>query len=58
MGLTRPLPGEYAEAYAPYIAAAPEGNVLALLQVQLGDVLDLYSRFSEAQGAYRYAAGK
>jgi hypothetical protein len=58
MGLTRPLPGEYAEAYAPYIAAAPEGNVLVLLQEQLGKVLDLYSRFSEAQGAYRYAPGK
>ena len=58
MGLTRPLPGEYAEAYAPYLAAAPEGNGLALLQVQLGDVIDLYSRFSEAQGAYRYAPAK
>ncbi len=58
MALTRPLPGEYAEAYAPYVAAAAEGNVLALLQAQLGDVIDLYSRFSEAQGAFRYAPGK
>jgi hypothetical protein len=58
MGLTRPLPGEYAEGYATYLAAAPEGNVLALLQAQLGDVLDLYSRFSEAQAAYRYAPSK
>ncbi len=58
MGLTRPAPGEYAEGYAPYIAAAPEGDVLALLQSQLGDVIDLYSRFSEAQGAFRYAPGK
>jgi hypothetical protein len=58
MGLTRPQPGEYAEGYATYVAAAPEGNVLALLQAQLGDVLDLYSRFTEAQAAYRYAPGK
>jgi hypothetical protein len=58
MGLTRPQAGEYAEAYAPYLAAAPEGNALALLQAQLGDVIDLYSQFSEAQGAFRYAPGK
>ncbi len=58
MGLTRPQPGEYAEAYAPYVAVAPEGNALVLLQAQLGEVIDLYSRFSETQGAFRYAPGK
>jgi len=51
MGLTRPLPGEYAEGYAPYLAKAPEGDALALLEAQLGEVTALYAGFSEAQGA-------
>jgi uncharacterized damage-inducible protein DinB len=58
MGLTRPLPGEYAEGYAPYLAAAPEGDALALLQSQLGEVETLYAGLSEVQGAHRYAPGK
>jgi DinB superfamily len=58
MGLTRPLPGEYAEGYAPYLAEAPEGDALVLLQSQLEEVADLFSRLSEAQGAHRYAPGK
>lgn len=58
MGLTRPLPGEYAEGYAPYLAAAPEGDPLALLQFQTGEVTARFAGLSEAQGAYRYAPGK
>jgi hypothetical protein len=58
MGLTRPLPGEYAEGYAPYLAKAPEGDALALLEAQLGEVTALYAGLSEAQGGYRYAPGK
>jgi uncharacterized protein (TIGR03083 family) len=58
MGLSRPLPGEYAEGYAPYLAAAPEGDPLALLRTQMEEVAALYSGLSEAQGAYRYAPGK
>ncbi len=58
MGLTRPLPGEYAEGYAPYFTTAPEGDPLLLLQAQMGEVVDLFTGLSEAQGAYRYAPGK
>ena len=58
MGLTRPLPGEYAEGYAPYLAAAPEGDPLALLHSQMGEVTALFAGLAEAQGAYRYAPGK
>jgi hypothetical protein len=58
MGLTRPLPGEYAEAYAPYLAAAPEGDVLALLQAQGEAISALFGGITEAQGAHRYAPGK
>ena len=58
MNLRRPLPGEYAEGYAPYIAAAGEGDVLALLQGQMGEVAALFAGLSETQGAFRYAPGK
>jgi|ERR1035438_7203477 hypothetical protein len=58
MGLTRPQPGEYAEGYAPYLAAAPEGDPLDHLLVQLGEVTALYGGLTEAQGTHRYAPGK
>lgn len=58
MSLARPLPGQYPEAYAPYLLAAPEGDVVALLQAQLADVTSLFAGLSETQGAYRYAPGK
>ncbi len=58
MGLTRPLPGEYSEGMAPYIAQAPAGDVLALLKAQQIEIGALFGGFSEAQAAYRYAPGK
>src|SRR5512133_163717 len=58
MSLSHPLPGEYAEGYAPYIAAAGEGDVLALLQGQMGEVAALFGGLTETQGAFRYAPGK
>lgn len=58
MGLIRPLPGEYSEGFVPYIAEAPAGDVLTLLQAQLEEVGTLFGGLSEAQGAYAYAAGK
>jgi hypothetical protein len=58
MGLTRPLPGEYAEGYATYFATAPEGDALALLQFQLAEVEALYAGLTEAQGQSCYAPGK
>jgi uncharacterized damage-inducible protein DinB len=58
MGLSRPLPGDYSDGLAPYIAEAPDGDVLALLKAQLGEVVPLYEGLSEVQAAYRYAPGK
>ena len=58
MGIARPLPDEYSAGLAPYVAEAPEGDVLALLKAQLAEVTALYAGLSEAQAAYRYAAGK
>lgn len=58
MSLTRPLPGEYAEGYATYVAEAGEGDVLALLQKQQEEVATLFGGLSETQGGFRYAPGK
>jgi len=58
MGLKRPLPGEYADSFAPYIAKALEGDVLALLKAQNREVTSLYTGLSELQAAFRYAPGK
>ena len=58
MILSRPLPGEFAPAYAPYVAAVPTGDVLAILQVQSDAVSALFGGLSEAQAGFRYAPGK
>lgn len=58
MSLSRPLPGEYAEGYAPYIAEAGEGDALVQLQGQLEEAAALFGALSEPQGSFRYAPGK
>ena len=58
MGLHRPQPSEYSEAYAHYLGATPEGDLLAVLQAQAAEVAALFGALAEAQGAYRYAPGK
>lgn len=58
MGLTKPLPSDYPSSYAPYLEAAPEGDGLALLQAQMGEVTALFAGLTEPQGAYRYGPGK
>lgn len=58
MGLKRPQPSEYGQAYAQYLSAAPEGDPLSLLRAQLDGVKALFGPLSETQGAYRYAPGK
>ncbi len=58
MTLTRPLPGEYSEGQAAYVAAAGDGDVLAGLQAQLGEVTTLLAGLTDAQAEYRYAPGK
>lgn len=54
----RPKPGEYAPSYEPYVAAVPQGDVLAFLLAQADEAGTLFGGLSEAQGAFRYAPGK
>jgi len=58
MILSRPTPGEFAPAYLPYVTAVPEGDVLAFLQAQMGEVSALFGGLNEAQAGFRYAPGK
>lgn len=55
---TRPLEGEYADHFKPYIQLVPEGDVLAYLEKQVDEVIALLGAITEEQGAYRYAEGK
>lgn len=58
MGLTRPHLVEYAEGYAHYLNAAPEGDALKLLEAQAAELGKVFAGMSEAQASFRYAPGK
>jgi hypothetical protein len=55
----RPAGGEFAEAFAEYVArVADDEDVVAALAGQLDEMIDWLSRVPEGRGDYRYAAGK
>jgi hypothetical protein len=56
MRFPRPVPGEYSEFHAGYIALV-EGAVLELLTRQLDDLAALWRRVGEEGADYRYAPG-
>jgi uncharacterized damage-inducible protein DinB len=56
--MSRPVPGEFAPFHAAYVAAVPEGDVLATLKKQHGETLRLLSRLGEKRSKHRYAPGK
>lgn len=58
MGLSLPLPGEYAEGLAKYLANAPSGDPYILLAAQIDEAEALLGGLTEAQGLHRYAEGK
>ena len=58
MRFPRPVPGEYGEFYAGYIALVPVGDVLETLTRQLDDLAALWRRVGEAGADFRYAPGK
>jgi DinB superfamily len=56
---TRPEAGEYAPAFADYVArVAEDEDVVAVLIAQLDQVLLRLDRFPEIRGDYRYAPDK
>lgn len=56
--LARPEPGEYPPFYAPYVAAVPDGDVIAALERQGADVHALLNGLDDARAGHRYAPGK
>jgi uncharacterized damage-inducible protein DinB len=58
MGLRKPSAEEYPSAYAPYVAAAEDGDGVALLRAQLKEVTELFGGLTESQSTFRYAPGK
>jgi hypothetical protein len=55
---TRPASTEYAPYYAGYVAAVPDGDLLALLERQGAETVALLRSLTESEGAYRYAPDK
>lgn len=56
--ISRPSPAEFADFYAPYIAAVPGGDLLTILREQGHDTHALATSLSEAQANHRYAHEK
>jgi hypothetical protein len=56
--VAKPQASEYAAYYEKYVSLVPEGNIVELLEQQLGKSLALLGGLSEEQGNYRYAPDK
>lgn len=54
----RPEPDEHVEYFVRYIAKVADGDVVARLNSQIGETLELLGSLSEAKGGHRYAPGK
>jgi hypothetical protein len=54
----RPAADEYAPFYAGYVSLVPEGDPLAVLKAQPGELLRLAGSVSPERERYRYAPGK
>jgi uncharacterized damage-inducible protein DinB len=56
--LARPGPVEHADYYSRYVAAVPEGDVIAHLAAQVERTQALLRSVGEARAAHRYAPSK
>ena len=56
--IARPTTTEYAPYYQKYLDHVPDGDILDLLEHQLGDTVHLLSGVSEEKADHRYADGK
>jgi hypothetical protein len=54
----RPDTTEYAPFYQGYVSQVPDGDVLDLLERQLGDTIHLLGQVPEERAEHRYAEGK
>jgi len=56
--IPRPGPDEYDPYYQPYLDRVPDGNVIELLEYQIGDTLGLLGGLREEQAGFRYEPEK
>ena len=56
--MAKPEVTEYAPYYSRYIDLVGEGDIVRILEEELDAGMRVLRRFSEWDGAYRYAAGK
>jgi hypothetical protein len=56
--MARPGPDEYAAYYGKYLDLVPEGDLIAHLEAQAGELEALAAQFGEARGGHRYAPDK
>ena len=54
----RPAPGETNEYYAGYIDYVPDGDIVEILERQLGETLAPLERLDDDAARHRYAPGK
>lgn len=55
---SRPVSGEYAPYYGAYVAVVPEGDIVDILEAQVGEMSGLLAGRSDRDGEFRYAPGK
>jgi uncharacterized damage-inducible protein DinB len=58
MKLARPQPTEYAAFYETYVSLIPGKDILATLEAQRLQMMQLFAGRSERDGNFRYAQGK
>jgi hypothetical protein len=56
--ISRPDATEYAPYYGRYIDQVPEGDVLEILEAQLGETVETLTAVPAERGTYRYAPEK
>lgn len=56
--MSRPRPHETDEFYHEYIRRVPDGDIIELLERQVGETAALLTSFGEERGGHRYAAAK
>ncbi len=55
---SRPEPGEYASFYEKYVALITGNDIVAVLEAQRLQMIQLFAARSERDGNFRYAPGK
>jgi uncharacterized damage-inducible protein DinB len=56
--MERPDPSEYFEYYGRYVDLVPDGDIMAILEDEVGKTLDVLSRVPADREDYAYAEGK